>query len=148
MQIDNTENVARVIFSPKMIYNGKLLPAAFELRGQISEDYLSVLRTSVPSWKSEMQMIPNRKNRTAVGYALLNVGETRGLSDKDTVYDVCDKSKQSMKSHAGITITYHSEQVVGEKPLNVDDSSLSEDYIRMAMRYKLVKLAQKRLVLI
>lgn len=61
MHIDNIEDVARIIFSPKMIYNGKLLPAAFELRGQILEDYLSVLRTSIPTWKSEMQMIPNRK---------------------------------------------------------------------------------------
>lgn len=52
-----------------------------------------------------------------------------------------------MKSHAGITITYNSQHIVGGKPLNVDDSSLSEDYIRMAIRYKLVKLAQKRLVL-
>lgn len=148
MYIEDSEDVARVIFSPKMIYNGKLLPAAFELRGQISEDYLSVLRTSIPSWKTEMQMVPNRKSRTAVGYALLNVGETRGLSDNVTVYDVCDKNSQSLKSHAGITITYRSEQVVGGMPLNVDDSSTSEDFIRMAIRYKLVKLAQKRLVLI
>lgn len=88
-----------------------------------------------------------QKNRTAVGYVLLNVGETRNLSDKETVYDVCDKNSKEMKSHAGITITYNSQHIVGGKPLNVDDSSLSEDYIRMAIRYKLVKLAQKRLVL-
>lgn len=47
MRIEDQENVARVIFSPKMIYNGKLLPATFELRSNIHEDYLSVLRMSI-----------------------------------------------------------------------------------------------------
>lgn len=147
MLIENQEDVARIIFSPKMIHNGKLLPAAFELRGQISEDYLSVLRTRIASWKSEKQMIPNRKNRTAVGYALLNVGKIRILSDDNTIYDVIDKSSQAMKSHAGITITYHSQPVIGGEPLDVGDPGLSEDFVRMAMRYKLLKLARERLVL-
>lgn len=148
MRIDNSEDVARVVFSPKMIFKGRLLPAAFELRGQIAEDYLSVLRTAIPSWKLEMRRIPNRKNRVAAGFALLNVGQVRGLSDGETVYDVIDKSTGNLKSHAGIAITYHSQQVVGSKPLNVEDSATSEDYVRLAIRYKLVRLAQQRLHLL
>lgn len=147
MYIQNTENVARVIFSPKMIFKGKLLPAAFELRGQITEDYLSVLRTSIATWKSDLQKIPNRKNRTTVGYALMNVGSIRGLSNEEINYDVCDKSSPSMESHAGIVITYNGQQVVGGKPLNVFDSETSENFIRMAIRYKLQKIAQKGLVI-
>jgi hypothetical protein len=42
MRIENHENVARVIFSPKMIFNGRLLSAAFELRSQMHEDYLAL----------------------------------------------------------------------------------------------------------
>lgn len=148
MYIEDNEDVARVVFSPKMIYNGRLLPAAFELRGQIAEDYLSVLRTSISSWKSDMRTIPNRKNRTAVGYALLNVGAVRNLSDKTTTYDVVDKSTQAMESHAGITISYHSRQVIGGVPLQTKASDTSEDYIRMAIRYRLLKLARKRIVLL
>lgn len=147
MQISDKEDVARVIFSPKMIFKGKLLPAAFELRGQIAEDYLSVLRTNIETWMSDLQKIPSRKNRTTVGYALMNVGEIRELSNKETIYNVYDKSTPNMKSHAGIVITYNSCQVVGGKPLNVMDSDLSEDFVRMAIRYRLQKLAQKRLVI-
>lgn len=77
--IENREDVARILFSPKMIHKGTLLPAAFELRSHISEDYLSVLRTSIPSWKEEMQLVPNRRNRTAIAYSTLNVGETRAF---------------------------------------------------------------------
>lgn len=147
MYIGNQENVARIIFSPKMIYKGKLLPAAFELRIQIHEDYLSVLRTSISSWQEEMCRIPNRKNRTAVGYALLNVGEIRSLSYADIVYDVLDKSSETILSHAGITITYQSTPIIGGLNIENLDASESEDFIRMAIRYKLVKLAQKHLIM-
>lgn len=140
--IENREDVARILFSPKMIHNGTLLPAAFELRCHISEDYLSVLRTSIPSWKEEMQLVPNRRNRTAIAYSTLNVGETRALSDDDTIFDVVAYPSEKFKSHAGITIKYKGEKVIGGIPIK-QSSLTAESFIRLAIRYKLLVLARK-----
>ena len=140
--IENREDVARILFSPKMIHNGTLLPAAFELRSHISEDYLSVLRTSIPSWKEEMQLVPNRRNRTAIAYSTLNVGETRALSDDDTIFDVVAYPSEKFKSHAGITIKYNGEKVIGGIPIK-QSSLTAESFIRLAIRYKLLVLARK-----
>lgn len=140
--IENREDVARILFSPKMIHNGTLLPAAFELRSHISEDYLSVLRTSIPSWKEEMQLVPNRRNRTAIAYSTLNVGETRALSDDETIFDVVAYPSEKFKSHAGITIKYKGEKVIGGIPIK-QSSLTAESFIRLAIRYKLLVLARK-----
>lgn len=140
--IENREDVARILFSPKMIHNGTLLPAAFELRSHISEDYLSVLRTSIPSWKEEMKLVPNRRNRTAIAYSTLNVGETRALSDDDTIFDVVAYPSEKFKSHAGITIKYKGKKVIGGIPIK-QSSLTAESFIRLAIRYKLLVLARK-----
>lgn len=140
--VDNKEDVARVIFSPKMIHNGILLPAAFELREQLKENYLSVLRMSIPTWKEEMQLIPNRRNRTAVAYSSLNVGEIRGLSDNDTTFGVEAFPGDTIRSLAGIEIAYKGQTIIGGVPLK-NSSKEAESFIRMAIRYKLLMLARK-----
>lgn len=73
--IADYEDVARAIFSPKMVFRGKILPAAFELRPQMSEEYLSVMRMAFISWKEDILNIPQRKNRRLYGYAEMNVGD-------------------------------------------------------------------------
>lgn len=64
----NQENVARAIFSPKMVYRNMILPAAFELRPQIGEEYVSVMHMIFESWKKDIMNFPQRKNRTLYGY--------------------------------------------------------------------------------
>ncbi len=61
--IPDTENVARAIFSPRMIIGDEIQPAAFRLRASINEDYLSVMRLSIPSWLDDIKRIPKRQNR-------------------------------------------------------------------------------------
>lgn len=73
--IADHEDVARAVFSPKMVFRGMILPAAFELRPQMAEEYLSVMRMSFISWKEDILSIPQRKNRQLYGYAEMNVGE-------------------------------------------------------------------------
>ena len=75
--ISDSENVARAIFSPKMIVNGEILPEAFRLRASITENYLSVMRITIPSWIEDIKQIPQRKNRKLYGFAEMNVGEIR-----------------------------------------------------------------------
>lgn len=53
MKIPDSENVARALFSPRMIKNGEIQPEAFRLRPSIAEDYLeSVLMHTLISPKS------------------------------------------------------------------------------------------------
>ena len=86
--IHPSENVARAIFSPKMILKGEIQPEAFRLRSSICENYLSVMRMSFPSWVEDIKRIPQRKNRKLYGFAEMNVGEIRDIRLKDVVYDV------------------------------------------------------------
>lgn len=77
--ITDAENVARAIFSPRMIIDGELQPAAFRLRASLNEDYLSVMRMAVSSWLNDIMLIPQREDRQLYGYAEMNVGEIRSI---------------------------------------------------------------------
>lgn len=67
--IPDSENVARAIFSPRMIVDGEIQPETFCLRSSIKEDYLSVMRVAIPSWIDDIKLIPQRQNRQLYGYA-------------------------------------------------------------------------------
>ena len=69
--VEDSESVARAIFSPRMVVNGEIQPEAFCLRASIHEEYLSVMRMSFPSWIDEVKSIPQRKNRKLYGYAVM-----------------------------------------------------------------------------
>lgn len=142
----DSENVARAIFSPRMIVDGILIPAAFELRESIKESYLSVMRTSIPSWKDEIKLIPQRKNRQLYGYSIMNVGEVRALKLNDVEYDVQAFPTETMRSHAGITISYKGKQLQGGVHLESLDPGMTEDFLLLAIRSQLTTLAQKNLV--
>lgn len=144
--IQGSENIARAIFSPKMLVNGKIIPAAFELRESIKESYLSVMRTGIETWKQEIMMIPQRKNRQLYGYAEMNVGEVRSLKLTNVAYDVLPFPTEKMKSHAGITISYKGNALQGGKPLESLPAGMTEDFLLLAIRSQLTTLAQKGLV--
>lgn len=115
--IPDQENVARAIFSPKMVYRGMILPATFELRPHINEEYLSVMRMAFDLWKSDILNIPQRKNRELYGYAEMNVGDVRNIKKDNVVFDIKPCDNVSVKSHAGIFITVNNEKLVGGRPL-------------------------------
>ncbi|MBR2238896.1 MAG: hypothetical protein IJ887_13700 [Prevotella sp.] len=72
--IDNSENVARAIFSPAMVDDtGKITKAAFHLRH--NEDYFSVSRMNVEGWMTDIKSIPTSNTRVPYGYSKMNVGE-------------------------------------------------------------------------
>ena len=124
--IADTEDVARAIFSPKMIVNGEIQPEAFRLRPSIKEDFLSVMRM-------------------ANGFAKLNVGEIRQINLKHVEYDVRECSSDSIASHAGIFISVNGENLVGGKTLNTIESDVEQDFLVLAIQRELVDLAQKGL---
>ena len=143
--IDNKEHVARAVFEPKMVYNGKLLVHAFELRGHLHEDHISVLRMAVDGWKKDMFSIPTRKNRTIYGYAEMCVEEIRGINLRLVQFDVKETGSEKMPSHAGIFITVNDEPLVGGKKLVSLPEGVSEDFLLLAIKQQLTLLAQKGL---
>lgn len=143
--IPDSENVARAIFSPKMVYRSMILPAAFELRVQINEEYLSVMRMVFDSWKEDILKIPQRKNRILYGYAEMNVGDIRNIKKDDVIYDVKSCENTSIESHAGIYITVNNEKLVGGRPLQNITNSNAQDFMLLSIRQELVKIAQRGL---
>lgn len=141
--IDEKENVARALFSPRMIVDGILQPEAFKLRSSILEDYLSVMRMIYPTWMDDIKSIPQRKNRILYGYAKLNVQEIRDIQLSGVTYDVKNCSKNSTPSHSGIFITVNGEKLVGGKPLKDVPDGFAQDYLLLAIQRELVDIAQK-----
>ena len=144
-EITNQEDVARAVFSPKMVFRGMILPAAFELRPQMTEEYLSVMRMSFDSWKEDILKIPQRKNRQLYGYAEMNVGEIRIIRKDHVKYDVRPCDNTVTPSHAGIFITVNNEKLIGGRPLLSIQNKNAHDFMLLSIRQELVRIAQKRL---
>ena len=81
--VASEEDVARIIFSPSYIYNGRVAPTAFRweiLPSGTVEDYISVLRGNVSNLDAETRSFKARKEGdTRYGYALLKVGKIRDI---------------------------------------------------------------------
>lgn len=145
--VSNNENVARAIFSPLMIKNGVLLYSAFQLRSRIQEDYVSVMRTSIPSWLDEVKSIPQNQNRKLYGYANMNVGEIHSIDIDSVKFQVEERPTERMKSHAGIYTFVNGEVLVGGKPIpKLPNGYQEESFLLLAIRAELATLAQKGLV--
>lgn len=143
--IPDTENVARALFSPKMIKDGEILPEAFRLRPSISEEYLSVMRMSINTWIEDVKRIPQRKNRKLYGFAEMNVGEIRHIQLKGVECDVKDCSQSGVPSHAGIFISLYGENLIGGKVISTIEPGIEQDFMVLAIQRELADIAQKGL---
>ena len=112
--IKDEENVARIIFSPSHIYNGRISPKAFRLEHLPSgaEDYISVLRNE----ESQLQEIsaifrPRTAGDKLYGYTMLNAGQVRELTDQaqERVVEVRPRPSKRLPLHAGIFIYLNGE---------------------------------------
>ena len=149
--INDTESVARAIFSPSMVdSDGRISKAAFGLRH--NENYISVARMSINGWIDDIKNIPENPTRQLVGYGVLEVGEIRGsilsFFEKQIVLDVEDESTERNKSHAGITISYNDEQLQGDKKLSLKplQPHLPASMLLLKIQSKLANLANKKFV--
>ena len=143
--IADNENIARAIFSPRMIINGVIQPEAFCLRSSIQEEYISVMRMSFPFWLDDVKNIPQRKNRKLYGYAEMLVNDIRSIQLKGVLYDVRECPTDSMPSHAGIFITVNGENLVGGRMLSTVTAGVEQDFLTLAIQRELVDIAQKGL---
>lgn len=143
--ISDIEDVARAIFSPKMIVNGEIQPESFRLRFTIGEDHLSVMRISVPSWLEDLKQIPQRKNRKLHGFAEMNVGEIRGIPLKNVAYDVREVPSENAPSHAGIYIEVFGKPLSSYGASNTILPETEQDFLLLAIQRELADIAQKGL---
>lgn len=133
------EDVARMLFSPLFVCNGVLSQKAFTLEAASNENYISVLRPEISSFKDDMEGIMKDGN-TLYGYALLNVGEIRKpqiVNTKPISLDVLPRNAGKRKSHAGIFVTIGNARIRGGMPQTAE---------RLLLRMHLVRIAQKRIV--
>lgn len=146
------EDVIRALFAPSMLdNNGMVSLAAFKLRH--NEDYFSVARMSVDGWMDDIKRIPQNPQRQLYGYCKMNVGGIRKLGFKhdennEIGFDVQDKSSESNKSHAGITILFGENILKGDKAevLKPIPHGVSAIGLLMRIQTKLVQLANENIV--
>lgn len=118
--VNEEENVARVIFSPSYVYNGKVSPTAFRwdiLPSGDAEYYISVLRGETSSLETQTKHFKARtEGDVRYGYALLKVGSVReigndGTFDVETKVDVLPFPSRNFPNHAGIVVDIANERV-------------------------------------
>ena len=149
--IDNSEKIARAIFSPAMIDDeGRISKAAFSLRH--NESYISVARMSIEGWLNDIKSIPVNSSRQLEGYGILIVGDVRTLEinffDKKVSFLVDDKSSSSNKSHAGIIIVYNEMLLKGDKNngLKPLEKHIPASMLLLKIQTKLANIANKAFV--
>ena len=109
-EISDEEQVARILFSPSHIYEGRVSPKAFKLEMLKSgaEDYISVLRNNANEL-DEMSGVfrPRTEGDTRYGYTFLNVSDVRDLDDEfeNRGVSILAKPSKRLPSHAGIYLS-------------------------------------------
>ena len=125
--VGDEENVARAIFSPSYIYNGRVAPTAFRwnvLPSGDAEDYISVLRGDVSKLETETRHFKARvEGDVRYGYALLGVGSIREIgqdNDKglETKVDVLPFPSKFHPNHAGIVVEIDNKRVTALSPIS------------------------------
>ena len=144
---DYKGNVARLL-KQVWIYDGVVSSAAFNLRPQIHETYISVLRSEMESFADDIRTISRELPAT---YALMDTEDIKALKTEalkdDIKYNVKPVDYERIKSHAGIFITINGQRLVGGEPFESLElkRGLSADCILLEIRNALAKLASKRL---
>lgn len=122
--VSDEEDVARIIFSPSYIDDGRVSPTAFhweKLSSGTIEDYISVLRGDTANLDSETRSFKARtKGDARYGYALLNVGKIRNIqivSEQQVTTDVKAFSSNKRPSHAGIVAYIDGEIVTADNTI-------------------------------
>ena len=122
--VASEEDVARIIFSPSYIYNGRVAPTAFRweiLPSGTVEDYISVLRGDVSNLDAETRSFKARKEGdTRYGYALLKVGKIRDIhiiSEQQVNADVKAFPSKKFPSHAGIVADIDGKRITAVSPI-------------------------------
>ena len=149
--VNSTEDVARVLFYPSffneggypLYSDGVLSPTAFKLqilKSGTPESSISVLRTILDSFTHDLaKLSPRSSTDYKCGYALLNVGQVKGIripSTHDIEIEVLSSASKRLPSHAEILFRMDGEVVTAnEEPIEI-----------IRFRKKLARMASTRIV--
>ena len=149
-QVSSEENVARIL-SKEWFVRGKLTSVAFAL--EQGESYLSVNRTAIDTYDSDVAMFVKNHNSYAFDdstykRALLNVGDVRGIDGKvDHVEMKIDVEVEPRdihtKSHAGIFTRIQDKNIKKGQLLKAGPTAeeVSGDTILLEVRKQLKSLS-------
>lgn len=137
-RVDSEERVARIIFSPSYIYNGRVAPTAFRwevLPSGDAEDYVSVLRGCSNSLEEDTRFFrPRTKGDMRYGYTLLNVGEVRNMENilhGNISADVLPYPSKNFPGHAGIVADIDEERVTAFTPITPELMMLQKELAQL-----------------
>lgn len=121
LNVDDAEDIVRLLSFPGCVCNGNVTPEAFSLYHK-DEDYVSVLRTLFIEKESDIMSLGNRirkwpvKDAKFCGYCQLNVAKIRMISN---LIDVISCYEESFKSHAGIIFLDQAGNRIANSPTKV-----------------------------
>ena len=145
--MEKNENVARLLKSI-WLNGGEIAPAAFTLRPNIRETYISVLREGQPTFRKDALEIAHRKSTK---YAVLNAAELAERADSATseeiTYSVKETDNDRFKSHAGIFVAVNGNNIVGGEPFQqyLRQKGVSEETVLIGIAEQLAYTAQKNI---
>lgn len=144
------ELIARVLFPPQMVMEGKVLPAAFVLRSLIGEEYISVLRISVSTFNSDVKTLLYSRQRSFYGYAVMRVDDIhciKCLEDGHTANCIVKEvDNHKLKSHAGIFMYVDGMQIVGNTSFEQLPDGKVQSHLLLALRFQLTQIANRGLI--
>ena len=135
--ISNEEQVARIIFAPSFICDGKVSPTAFRwevLPSGLAEDYISVLRNDGSDFcKQSEHFRPRTIGDQRYGYALIPVGGIRQLDTEfaNRKVEVIAKPSKSLPNHAGIYAYFDKNKVTAATPVSADIMLLQKELAQL-----------------
>jgi len=133
-----------------MIRQGHVVPAAFVLRPSINEEYLSVLRISMPTFNQDVKSIIYGRKRSFYGYAILKVDEIHAIqltAGSDTIRcRVLVVDNNRFRSHAGIFVIINDQPVTGAMSFESLPNGVTQKYLLLALRFRLTEMAERGLI--
>lgn len=145
--ISDEEYIARIL-KPNWLLGGKVSSAAFNLRPQISETYISVLRENVDCFKEDAKKVSKEK---IITYASMEAKGIRSAKpeniDEIVVFDVRATDNEHLKTHAGIFVFINGKQYYGGMPPEALElkKGTPPDLILVETRRALANIAQKNI---
>lgn len=121
LEITDKEQVARVLFAPSYISEGRVSPTAFRWYrlNNKPETYISVLRDNGEDIDAQSAKIrPREKGDSRYGYSWLKVKDIRSISgivDNSTI-DVKSYPTKKLPNHAGIEVYINGTLVNADTP--------------------------------
>ncbi len=115
--VDEAEDVARILFAPSMVKGDRVTASAFALTILASgdeEEYLSVWRTKyrIPT-RENVSFKPRKEGDSLFGYAKLSVSTIHKQDIANCKARVKRQSPKPSAYHVGVFYTLDSKQIVG-----------------------------------